>query len=333
MTEPLRIGIDARELLGEATGVGRYLNELLARWIARSDAGRRCLVLYSPEPLQATALTSCPPRALEARVVGEGAGRGTWWEQTHLRRAAPRRRSRCLLCAGLHVSPRARRAPCASPSTTSRLSPIQNGFAGAKGCAGDGSRADPLTRRLSSSPTRSSPGRRSKAVSTSTPSRIVVIPPGVTSRSGSARDNGAREPMVLFVGSLFNRRRLPDLIAAFAQATTDLPNARLVIVGGDRTWPPQDLASVAEAHGVQARTEFRRYAPDRELDDLYRTRLGVRVSFGVRRLRHDAARGVVGWRAVGRARHRRRARGLWRGGGLCRARRHRRHGRGACAGC
>ena len=51
MTEPLRIGIDARELLGEATGVGRYLDELLARWIARSDAGRRCLVLYSPEPL------------------------------------------------------------------------------------------------------------------------------------------------------------------------------------------------------------------------------------------------------------------------------------------
>jgi glycosyltransferase involved in cell wall biosynthesis len=75
--------------------------------------------------------------------------------------------------------------------------------------------------------------------------------------------------MVLFVGSLFNRRRLPDLIAAFAEATIGLPNARLVIVGGDRTWPRQDLASIAALHGVQARTEFRRYAPDRELGDLY----------------------------------------------------------------
>ncbi len=28
----LRIGVDARELLGDATGVGRYLGELLRRW-------------------------------------------------------------------------------------------------------------------------------------------------------------------------------------------------------------------------------------------------------------------------------------------------------------
>ncbi len=46
---------------------------------------------------------------------------------------------------------------------------------------------------------------------------------------------------MLFVGSLFNRRRLPDLIAAFARATTALPDARLVIVGDNRTWPRQDL--------------------------------------------------------------------------------------------
>ena len=75
--------------------------------------------------------------------------------------------------------------------------------------------------------------------------------------------------MVLFVGSVFNRRRVPDLIAAFASATSDLPDARLVIVGGDRTWPAQDLPSVASAHGVQDRTEFRRYAEESDLADLY----------------------------------------------------------------
>ena len=62
MTGPLRIGIDARELLGEATGVGRYLDELLRRWTARSDAARRRFVLYSPERL--------PSSFADANAVG-----------------------------------------------------------------------------------------------------------------------------------------------------------------------------------------------------------------------------------------------------------------------
>ena len=74
---------------------------------------------------------------------------------------------------------------------------------------------------------------------------------------------------MLFVGSLFNRRRLPDLIAAFARATTDMPAARLVIVGADRTWPPQDLRATAEARGVGAKVDVRNYVPDAELADLY----------------------------------------------------------------
>ena len=32
----------------------------------------------------------CNPHDVDQRIVGEGAGRGTWWEQTHLRRAAAR---------------------------------------------------------------------------------------------------------------------------------------------------------------------------------------------------------------------------------------------------
>ena len=47
----LTIGIDARELLGEPTGVGRYLGELLRRWTARPDAASRRLIRYTPEPL------------------------------------------------------------------------------------------------------------------------------------------------------------------------------------------------------------------------------------------------------------------------------------------
>ena len=75
----------------------------------------------------------------------------------------------------------------------------------------------------------------------SIPSRIQVIPPGTPAPRVDAGSGSGREPLVLFVGSLFNRRRLPDLIAAFARATTAPPDARLVIVGDNRTWPRQDL--------------------------------------------------------------------------------------------
>ena len=51
VTRPLRIGVDARELLGDTTGVGRYLGELMRRWTARADSARRRFVLYAPEPL------------------------------------------------------------------------------------------------------------------------------------------------------------------------------------------------------------------------------------------------------------------------------------------
>src|SRR4051794_18096373 len=81
---PLTIGIDARELVGDATGTGRYLGELVTRWAARHDAASRKLVLYTPEPLPLIDTLRDAPGV--AQVVC-GSGRGTWWEQTHLRRA------------------------------------------------------------------------------------------------------------------------------------------------------------------------------------------------------------------------------------------------------
>ena len=49
-SDPLTIGIDARELLGEPTGVGRYLGELLRRWTERQDAASRRLFADSDRP-------------------------------------------------------------------------------------------------------------------------------------------------------------------------------------------------------------------------------------------------------------------------------------------
>jgi glycosyltransferase involved in cell wall biosynthesis len=98
--------------------------------------------------------------------------------------------------------------------------------------------------------------------------RIRVIPPGVPSVAAASIPSG-RQPLVLYVGTLFNRRRLPDLVAAFARATADLPDARLAIVGHDRTWPAQDLRAEAQAHGVSGKVALRSYVTDAELADLY----------------------------------------------------------------
>ena len=71
VTRPLTIGIDARELLGEPTGVGRYLGELLRRWTARPDAARAAL-----RAVHARAACPCrlPTGTADVRVVGAGSG-------------------------------------------------------------------------------------------------------------------------------------------------------------------------------------------------------------------------------------------------------------------
>jgi len=100
------------------------------------------------------------------------------------------------------------------------------------------------------------------------PSRVQVIAPGVSARHGHTAP-ARREPLVLFTGTVLNRRRLPQLIAAFALLAGDRPTARLIVVGANRTWPHEDLGAIAAAQGVAARVEVRHYVSDNELADLY----------------------------------------------------------------
>lgn len=264
MSPPLRIGIDARELLGETTGVGRYLAELVVRWTARPDAARRRLVLYTPEPVELQLAST----AIDQRIVGADGGRGTWWEQTHLRMAV-RHDPPDVFFAPAYTAPLVVPVPLAVTIHDVSFVAHPEWFR-----AREGLRRRWLTRRAAHAArvvfTDSQFSRSELESRLHVPSsRIAVIPPGVTDRR-RADDRTARDPIVLFVGSVFNRRRLPDLIASFARATSDLAEARLVLVGADRTWPRQDLAAVAASHGVLARTEFRRYATEEELGDLYR---------------------------------------------------------------
>ena len=276
MSDPIRIGVDARELLGDTTGVGRYLGELLRRWTARGDAAGREFILYSPEALPSRG--HAPTTVLDRRILTPKVvpgGRGTWWEQMALRTAARGDRLDAFF-APAYTAPVRLGVPFAvtihdisfiaqprwfRPRERWRrriLTTYAARHAAVVFTDSEFSRAE-IERHLRVEP-----------------DRLVVIPPGITdpssritypeSRQPPAAD---RQPLVLYVGSLFNRRRLPDLISAFALAVRAIPAARLVIVGADRTWPRQDLRMIAAANNVTSQVEIREYVDQEELNRLY----------------------------------------------------------------
>jgi glycosyltransferase involved in cell wall biosynthesis len=96
-------------------------------------------------------------------------------------------------------------------------------------------------------------------------SRVDVIYLGTT----TLRTNAEREPLVLYVGSLFNRRHIPELIAGFAHLAARLPTARLEIVGDNRTTPVIDIDALIAQSGAGDRIRVRQYVSDAELSSLY----------------------------------------------------------------
>ena len=264
MTEPvIRIGVDAREIIGDATGVGRYLAELLRRWTARPDADRRKFVLFAPT---APSL-ALPSSRVDVRVL-PAAHAGTWWEQTALRSAA-RREPLDVFFAPAYTAPLGLRVPLALTIHDVSFLAHPEWFR-----PRERMRRRWLTRRSA---------RSASIVFTDSafsrdeilrhipldPGRLEVIAPGLSPRHRPDARSSAADPLVLFVGSVFNRRRLPQLIAAFARATAASPTARLVIVGSNRTWPHQDLESIAKSQGVAERVEVRSYVNEGELAALY----------------------------------------------------------------
>ena len=88
----------------------------------------------------------------------------------------------------------------------------------------------------------------------------------------------ARDALVLFAGSIFNRRHVPDLVRAFALVASRHPAARLVVAGENRTMPREDPAGLARALGIGDRVDVRAYVTDAELGALY-ARAGVFAFF------------------------------------------------------
>ena len=258
----MRIAIDARELLGRPTGVGRFLTEILGAWAHMPSARAHDIVLCAPDTIDGA------PETVSLLVEPGGAfrGGGTAWEQLVLPRLARRARADVLF-APAYTSPLLCPAPVVVAVHDVSFAAHPEWFTRREGV-----RRRTLA-RLSA--------RRAAAVLTISEhskteivrwlgvrgSKIAVAYPGATTLA--AAQGGERENLVLFVGSLFARRHVPELIHAFSRLASHRPDLRLEIVGDNRTVPRIDFEHIAQQSGAGSRISIRSYVADEILAMLY----------------------------------------------------------------
>lgn len=277
----MRIGIDAREVIGHATGVGRYLSELVARWTRDPRAAPHHLVLFVPMPLARTAIVGSGGASAQFEVV-PGTG-GTAWEQWSLARAARRANLDVFFAPG-YTAPLTLAVPIVVAMHDVSFAAHPEWFRWREGVR-QRALARQTARRAARVVTLTQFSRREISLHLGVPaSSVSVISPAVDEHPalGLAADNG-RSPSVagaafespendseiLFAGSLFTRRHLVDLLAAF-EAVADVRDARLTLVGDDRTWPPQHIDARIRASRHAARVMWFRWVSDADLRRLYR---------------------------------------------------------------
>lgn len=259
----MRIAVDARELCGRPTGVGRYLASLLRAWAGSSEAARHDWQLFAPASV---AVPSGLPAAVD---VLPGAG-GTAWEQGTLAAAIRRHRPDVLFAPG-YSAPLATTTPTLLTVHDVSFAAHPEYFQWREG----------LRRRVV---TRLSAWKARLVVTDSTfsaaeitqhlhvpASRVRVVPLGIDPPAASMPDR-PRAPVVLYVGSLFARRHVDALVTAFVSTVAPaVPEARLEIVGENRLFPPVDPQRWLDTAppDVRARVRFRHYVDEPTLAALY----------------------------------------------------------------
>jgi glycosyltransferase involved in cell wall biosynthesis len=262
----MRIGIDARELCGRSTGVGRYLGGLLAEWAIDPRARTHDYLLYAPGPLS----LSLDARRFATRTIA-GAG-GSWWEQMQVPKAVAGDHLDVWFAPG-YTAPLRLAVPTVVAIHDLSFVAHPEWFR-----LREGVRQRWLTsqsaRRARSVITISQFSKRELIERLEVPAnKIYVIPPGLGAR-GFAPSPSPHSPVpsscsVLFVGSIFNRRHVTDLIRAFAPIARAHPTASLDIVGDNRTFPREDLRQTIAAQQLEGQVRWHEYVSDQQLAALY----------------------------------------------------------------
>jgi glycosyltransferase involved in cell wall biosynthesis len=253
----MRIAIDAREIIDRPTGVGRYLLEILKAWGELPAAREHDFILCAPRAPHSL------PSTLRVTTVTT-AGGGTIWEQRALPRLA-QHAGADVLFAPAYTSPIRCPIPVVLTIHDVSFAAHPEWFSWREG----------VRRRTI---TRMSARRAARVIAVSqfskreiatrlgvAPSRIDVIYHGIPEPPPPA----AREPVVLYVGSIFNRRHIPALVDGFARVAAKHGSMQLEIVGDNRTHPPIDIDGLIASSGVTDRIRVRPYVADDELAALY----------------------------------------------------------------
>jgi glycosyltransferase involved in cell wall biosynthesis len=281
----MRIAIDARELAGQRTGVGRYLSEILREWESTAGAAAHEFILCAPAEMT----YSGPLRA----TIALEHGAGTLWEQRALPKLATRAQADVLFCPG-YSGPIFDSTPLVVAIHDVSFAAHPEWFRWREG----------LRRRLV---TRASAQRASRVLTLTEfskreiiehlgipPDRVEVIHPGVRigslhrlrqghgeSAEASAAEEGlpntagvpsgisvaqpfrAAKSLVLYVGSIFNRRHVPETISAVERLARRHADVGLAIVGDNRTFPHVNV------HHLARWLEVHSYVSDEHLTSLY----------------------------------------------------------------
>jgi len=266
----MRIAIDARELAGQPTGVGRFLSEVLREWTHLPEAAGHEFILCAPGAPRVP--NSGSRIAIESAVAP---GDGTRWEQLVLPRLAEHARADVLFCPGYSgpVFGRTRRV-VAIHDVSFAAHPEWFRWR-------EGLRRRVITRRAAARAARvitiSEFSRREIVDHLGVPvAKVDVIYPGVSSLTNAtaaqpfrAANRGA-VPHLLYVGSIFNRRHVPETRAGFAHMARRHPGAQFTIVGDNRTFPAIDLTEVIASTKGADTVVVRPYVSEEELSELYR---------------------------------------------------------------
>lgn len=266
----MRIAVDARELSDKPTGTGRYLRELLARWQTMPEAGGAHLVLFTPDPHAPHTVPHAdgPGASLTWQHV-PGRGRTTW-EQRDLARAVHGADVQALFSPA-YTTPLRVRVPVVLAMHDVSFAAHPEWFPTRLGwrmrvlgrwSARKAHTVLTLT-QFSAAEIRTHLGTAA--------AKLRVIPLAVDHSGAAAtpRRAGAPPPVVLFVGSIFERRHLPLLIEGVALARQRIPDLTLDVIGENRTCPRQDLPAVAARLGVRGAVRFRNYVSDADLQAAY----------------------------------------------------------------
>ena len=256
----MRVAIDARELCGRPTGVGRYLTGLLDGWSTSDAMLRHSWTLIAPRAIESAA------RWAAAVDIAAGGG-GTLWEQLTLPRAVTALKPDVFFAPG-YTAPLTVAAPLVLTIHDLSFFAHPEWFSFREGAR----------RRLLTAWS----ARRAKAVITDSEfskaeiarhigvRHVRTIPLGIDRLNDRPNDRlNDRAPVVLFVGSLFQRRRVDRLIQAFDLVADRVGDAQLEIVGENRTQPAVDFDLIRRGCRHAHRITIRSYVDEVTLASLY----------------------------------------------------------------